>query len=395
MIRWRVASVANLAPPAAAALLLEQVIERRPTDAALRLKLADLSLDRFDFGTATNALEIALRLDPALPGVRQRLARCYNALARHPDALDALAVHQLPEFERAFAWEALGLTDEAEAELRAVLEVDPHHLQACRQLCKLLRKAGRTAELLELCEALAARGVSHAQLLYVWGTALALEGEHERARAILFDRERVAELRLPVPDGFADHAQFNAALADEILTNPHRLSDFPAEHEANRGSSRVHALLAGRRPDLISGLLESLQELADAWTPPRYGSFDPWVDARPAAAHLRAWGLIQRGGEYEDWHLHRGGWISGVYYVRVPKGVSAGGEGRGCIEYGPPTALERALPGYLPVWRHAPREGSLLLAPSHYAHRTIPSGLDEYRISFAFDVVPRTEVEAG
>jgi hypothetical protein len=76
--------------------------------------------------------------------------------------------------------------------------------------------------------------------------------------------------------------------------------------------------------------------------------------------------------------------------VKVPGCVSAAGAGRGCIEFGPPTALARARPGYVPVHRHAPREGHLLLAPSHYAHRTIPTGVDDYRISLAFDVVPET-----
>ena len=37
---------------------------------------------------------------------------------------------------------------------------------------------------------------------------------------------------------------------------------------------------------------------------------------------------------------------------------------------------------------HGMTEGQLLLAPSHYAHRTIPSKIDRHRISFAFDVVP-------
>jgi hypothetical protein len=55
------------------------------------------------------------------------------------------------------------------------------------------------------------------------------------------------------------------------------------------------------------------------------------------------------------------------------------------------------MPGFIPPLRHAPREGTFLLAPSHYAHRTIPTGADEYRISFAFDVVPggSGEVEDG
>ena len=388
MIQWARPKAADVARPTAVATLLAQAIAARPDNAALRLKLADFHLDRFDFAGAAEALEVALKLDPALSGARPRLARCFNALRRHEDALAAIDPHGAADLERALAFIGLSRTADAEAELRAVLAVDPHHSRACRELCKLLRRAGRFAELLTSCEDLAARGVGHSQLLYVWGTALVLAGEHERARAVLLDRERIAELALPVPDGFTSIADFNAALAEEILGNRHRISEFPVEDEANRGSSRVHALLAGRRPELIESLLATLQRLAESVSPERCGSFDPWLDARPTAAHLRAWGLIQRGGDYEEWHLHPGGWLSGVYYIRVPRGASADGAGPGCIEFGPPTALQRARPGYLPIWRHRPREGYLLLSPSHYAHRTIPSGLDEFRISFAFDVVP-------
>jgi hypothetical protein len=272
--------------------------------------------------------------------------------------------------------------------LRAVLAADPNHRPAFRHYGKILRRSARLGELLAACGDLHARGAGHAQLLYVWGTALALAGREEEARAILFDRSRVAEITLPAPEGFADIAEFNAALAEEILTNPDRLSDFPAEDEANRGSSRVHDLFSGRRPELVGALMDSLQALVEAYAPPATGAFDPWLDARPAEAHLRAWGLIQRGGEYEEWHSHPSGWLSGVYYVRVPASVSAEGDGPGCIEFGPPTAVQRALPNHVEPWRYAPSEGRLLLAPSHYAHRTIPSGADSYRISLAFDVVP-------
>jgi tetratricopeptide (TPR) repeat protein len=368
--------------------LLRQAIAIRPRNALLRLKLADLEIDRYDFAAAASALEAALDLEPDLPGIRPRLARCYNALGRHRESIEALARSDSPEFERALAFVRLGLEPEAERELRALLELAPRHRPACRQLSKILRRSGRIAELLDLCESLHARGAADAQLFYVWGTALALTGREEDSRALLFDRARVAELALPVPEGFADIADFNAALAEEILGNPYRLSDFPAQDEANRGSSRVHALFAGRRPDLVRSLLDSLQVLIAARAPPRRGPFDPWVDARPERAHLNAWGLIQSGGDFEEWHSHPGGWMSGVYYVRVPGCVTAAGSGPGCIEFGPPTALARERPGFVPVWRHAPSEGHLLLAPSHYAHRTIPTGAAEHRISFAFDVVP-------
>lgn len=387
-MRWGPADSVDLAAPAAAGGLLRQAIALRPGNALLRLKLADLELDRYDFAAASRSLETALNLQPDLAGVRPRLARCYNALGRHDDALAALAEVEGPAFERALAFVRLGHEPRAERELRGLLDLDPGHRPACRQLSKILRRSGRIAELLDLCESLHERGAAHAQILSVWGTALALHGRDEEARAILFDRARIADLALPVPDGFADIANFNAALAEELLGNPYRLSDFPVEDEANRGSSRVHALFAGRRPELVQKLLDSLQTLIDAQATPRRGAFDPWAGARPARAHLKAWGLIQRGGDYEEWHSHPGGWMSGVYYVKVPACVTAEGSGPGCIEFGPSTSLARQRPDLVPVWRHAPREGRLLLAPSHYSHRTIPSGADEHRISFAFDVVP-------
>jgi hypothetical protein len=98
--------------------------------------------------------------------------------------------------------------------------------------------------------------------------------------------------------------------------------------------------------------------------------------------------LIQKGDAFEEWHLHRGGWLSGVYYVRVPSAVSEEGDGPGCIEFGPPVKLAEQFRTFAPRLRVAPREGMLLISPSHYLHRTIPTGAEEYRISFAFDVVP-------
>ena len=268
------------------------------------------------------------------------------------------------------------------------LKVDPGHRHACWKLCRLLRDGGRTAESLVICQDLNARGVCHAQLLYDWGLALALTGDEARSRSILFDPRRVVELPLPVPAGFSDIASFNTALAEEILSNPYRLSDFPTGEEANRGSSRVHHLLAGRRPALVRLLLDSLQRLVTSLPAAPAQGFDPWAEARPDWAHLKAWGLIQRGADHEAWHTHRGGWLSGVYYVHIPDTVSAKGAGRGCIEFGAPPALARAKPGYIRTWRHAPKAGSLLLAPSHYPHRTIPGGTNEHRLSIAFDVVP-------
>ncbi|MEO7826636.1 MAG: putative 2OG-Fe(II) oxygenase, partial [Allosphingosinicella sp.] len=368
--------------------LLGRALAADPANPNLHLRLALLALDAFDFRAAAAGFEAVLRLDPGKPHVRGRLAGCYNVVQDFERALDVLSGETGAQHERGIALAGLGLEAEAEAEFRAVLSADPHNRQACRKLCHSLRRSARWPELLATCEALDERGAAHTQLFYDWGMALALNGQRAKAQSILFDRRRVAAARLPVPEGWGDIEGFNAALAEEILANPDRLSDFVAEEAANRGSSRVHSLLTGRRPDLVRQLLGMIETAASAYPAGRPGAFDPWAAARPDTARLNAWGLIQRGGDYEEWHMHRDGWLSGVYYVRIPSTVSAEGGGPGCIEFGPPSSLEAVMPGVVPYWRCAPEEGMLLLAPSHYAHRTIPTGSNEYRISFAFDVVP-------
>jgi tetratricopeptide (TPR) repeat protein len=390
VILWRPPEGHDVAPPAAVRALLKRALEADPDNPALHRKLAGLDIDRYDLAAAAVHLEAVLRLDPGAADARPALAHCCNLLHRHERAIEVLAEagDGVPQYERGVAFLRLGRAGEAEAELRAVLAADPNHRHACRRTCKLLREAGRDAEVLALCEELRNRGAVHAQLLYDWGWALAVAGEEDKARALLPDSSRIAEIALPPPPGFGDIDEFNAALAEELTGNPHILSEFSPEEEANRGSSRVHSLFAGRRPELIRGLLAMLQQIVDGWAPLRARPFDPWLQARPKAARLKAWGLIQRGGDYEEWHIHRGGWLSGVYYLQVPASVGAIGDGRGCIEYGPPPRLGKRRPGLIPCRRVTPREGLLLLTPSHYPHRTIPTGAEERRISFAFDVVP-------
>jgi tetratricopeptide (TPR) repeat protein len=368
--------------------LLERALAASPANPRLHAKLGHLQLDRKDYGEAAESFAAALRLGDGAADTRTFLARCLNYLQRPEEAFAWLAGLDSPSFERGRALIKLGDAEAAEREFRAVLATDPDDPASCRLLCRLLRSGGRVAELLAACEDLADRGAVNAQLLYNWGWALALAGEPERARRLMFEPGRLARLEIQAPMGFADIGAFNAALAEEILTNPNKVGNFPEEDEANRGSCRVDNLFAGRRTDLIDLLLRSVEAEVERWTPAARAGFDPWPRLRPAAARLRPWGLIQRRDEYEEGHIHPAGWLSGVYYVKIPSSVSAAGPGPGCIEFGPPTAVAREMPDLAPTRRYLPKEGRLLLAPSYFQHRTIPSGVDEHRISIAFDVVP-------
>jgi tetratricopeptide (TPR) repeat protein len=380
----------QIAPPQVMRPLLDRALTADPNNPALHAKLGYLLLDGKDFAAAAVSFEKAIRGAFASAPALQALARCYNHLGRYHETLAVLASEEGESVHRGRALMAVGQVDASETEFRAVLSSDVNNASALRFLARILRRSGRESEIPSLCQDLAAQGAANAQLYYVWGWGLAAIGDDVRARRLLFDPERVVQLDL-FPSGSSIVSEtLNEALADEILTNPNRISAFPIEDEANRGSQRVDDLLSGAQPRIVSLLLEAIQQTIDATDFPQRPGFDPWASARPLFARLRPWGLIQRNADFEEAHIHPSGWLSGVYYVRVPRAIRDG-SGRGAIQFEPPSALISATSNFGLAKLYVPREGMLLLAPSHFQHRTIPSLVDEFRISIAFDVVRQVD----
>ena len=355
--------------------------------------------------------------------MRVRLARCWNRLGRHADVPALLAEGQSCDAaaaepalaaeshcQQGVAARALGDEAAAEAAFRRTLACDPQHRRACHELGRILRDGGRGADLDDLHADLWRRGVRHAQLLLDRGRAAALAGDADLARRLLFDPARVGATTIVPPAAFGAGADglaaFNAAVAADLMGNRHAITDVPTDELAMRGAARVHHLTNGDRPDIIRALMAAIQAAVDRHVAAlveaapdervraapadsaEADTSDPWLAARPPRARLGPWGLIQKSGDYEDWHTHRGGWLSGVYYIQVPEPFSTAGDGAGCIEFGPPPSVAEAGVAPHGPMRIAPHEGLLLLSPSHYHHRTIPFVSDRRRISFAFDVCP-------
>src|SRR4051794_15076278 len=130
----------RVARPIALRPLLEQALAADPRNGLLQEKLGYLHFDRFDFSAAAACFEAALERDSNAAYVRSRLARCYNMMDRPDDALRVLAAVATPIYERGLAFMILGDPASAEGEFREVLAGDPDHQDACRKLCRLLRR---------------------------------------------------------------------------------------------------------------------------------------------------------------------------------------------------------------------------------------------------------------
>ncbi len=115
------------------------------------------------------------------------------------------------------------------------------------------------------------------------------------------------------------------------------------------------------------------------------GAADGLVSRWPRKSKLTGWHVRLLSSGYQDAHVHPTGWLSGVFYVRVPNGLGAG---EGDIEF--------SLHGYdlpvrskdIPTRRHSPKAGELVLFPSSLFHRTTPFVADDERHCIAFDLEP-------
>lgn len=279
-----------------------------------------------------------------------------------------------------------GKMDAERATLAEALELDPHNRNACMGLAALQLRAGEPEAALALADRLTTSGVDHPYVLAARTLAHARRGEIDTARALLgTDALRHAEPLGP-PAGWGDIAAFNQALARELLGHPDlRYQRYGSAPTASWG---IDAPLTPGAP-LVRLLAERVAEAFEAHAARVAGIGHPWVAARPARATLHCSCVIAESEAHDGWHLHPTGWLNGVYYVQVPPAVAAGAGEAGCIGFGLPADLagaEAAAAYGVEIVR--PREGMLLLFPSHTYHRTFPHGLDEKRICVTFELRP-------
>ena len=299
------------------------------------------------------------------------------------------------------------------------LRLDPNSLEAISNVASLMVDLGRTAEALPYLRRALAGAPGSAELNTNLGVALfenkdlegavaaleaaraldqnncratamlallmAARGDEESLRA-LFDYEGLLRLRrLTQVPGFSDLAHFNRSLVERVLNHPTLMADRPSK------TTRVGAQTGDLSEDpdeAIQTLVSTIRSEIEAYFAALAGR--PGAPAAPPQGwRLTLWATVLRQGGYQDPHVHPSGRISGVYYARIPAPREASDPEQGAITFGvgPARFGEIAMP------RHAlrPSEGTLLLFPSYFWHRTVPFEAEPERISLAFDAVPLSQ----
>lgn len=334
------------------------LLELRPEDPGAWSNLGSALRACGQAADATEAYEKALNLSPDNPEVLSNLGNALQEQQRYTEAIEAFtqAIIQAPDFADAYA--NLGIT----------------HLQA-----------GNPEKALAALAACRERDPGNRSALAFETIACYQTGDTTRAEAITNLQEGIRSTVLEEVPGFESIARFNQALAAHVENHP-TVTYEPFSKTTRRGRQSGNLLQGSKGP--IARLEQIINRavgdyLAAAPFPPGH----PYAQ-QPVFMNweLNVWATLLDDQGHQAAHIHPGGWLSGVYYVSVP---TAGDDAdkAGWIEFGPPP---EEVPGEEQVASRLikPQEGTLLVFPSYFFHRTRPFAGDQTRISIAFDMIP-------
>jgi uncharacterized protein (TIGR02466 family) len=333
-------------------------LDRRPASEQLARSYGIALNQREAYVEAEQVLRQGLRHTPESSELKTILAytlecrqRWEEALQMHADAL--ASPDSIPEHRVSYA--------------RALL--------ACRRPEQALQ---------QVREAAAAMPFNQRALAYL-GLCWRLMGDARDA--ILNDYESFIRVYdVPVPAGFVDANEFNTRLS-AVLDTLHTGKRHPPE-QTLRGGTQTHGDLLRRcEPEietLVAGLTQCIQDYIGQL--PHHPEHPLLMRRSAYFDYAASWSVRLRRSGYHTMHVHPLGWISAVYYVKVPPEVSSTDTYGGGIKFGEPDidlgTHGRARRLIQPV------PGQLVLFPSYMWHGTVPCESDAPRMTVSFDIVP-------
>ncbi len=180
-----------------------------------------------------------------------------------------------------------------------------------------------------------------------------------------------------LPDCEAPNEELLGLVREMERENPDLTTDYRTPDLFNRDHSAVNWLRAGVNETVVGYL--------------RHLGIDYPIDWL-----IHGWPSVNRFGDYHDAHNHPRAYLSGTYYVTIPKSrekLKTRGDLRpGCITFYDPrpgvnmTAI-RGDPYVDPEYTVTPEAGMLMMWPAFINHFVHPNLSKQPRVSISFNIV--------
>ncbi len=188
-------------------------------------------------------------------------------------------------------------------------------------------------------------------------------------------------------EGYASNDDFNEALFDHVK-NHSSLNVSKLNRGLVKGQGTLELFDGELAPVLetFQGIIQSAVEDYKQAVP--IDKNHPFLMSQPSKVKIQCWATIIKWGGFLDTHFHPPGWLSGVYYSRLPDAIDhLSGNNEGWIEFGK-EYYRIGSQDQPPVFVIKPMTGLMILFPSYMGHRTLEFESTEERMSMAFDILP-------
>ncbi len=381
--------------------VLERLIAEVPDDPQILNYLAVTTHQTGDPSRARELFERAVRIEPDFAEAWSNLGSLTHEMGEFDRAIKAFSrlCKLTPNEPGPFiclghALQANQQCSQAVSAYKSGLSLSPNHPDAWSNLSRALLSEGRWQEALDAADRELALQPGHTGAMALKSVALMELGRGEEWSQLVDLSGLLQVFEISVPGGHADIVEFNRTLSTYCKNHPSLVFNpknnttelgLQTANMANDGESGPIAGLIGAIGICVEGYIEA-HPISPA---------HPFLSQRPEDWTFDIWATVLGDGGHQSSHIHRDGWLSGVYYAQLPDSVSAGTPGHaGWIEFGrqqvyPKSQSRPRVQVFQPV------EGKLLLFPSYFYHRTLPFNSETQRISIAFDLVPTGAVPTG
>ncbi len=199
----------------------------------------------------------------------------------------------------------------------------------------------------------------------------------------------IQPMEIKVPEGYKNIEDFNHEL--ETALKKLHISDINPRDQTLRGGTQTIGDLYQNHAKIIQQLRLSVLDAAA-----RYIKALPDDESHP---HLRrktemlkfvgAWSVLLSSEGFHVNHYHSKGWISGPYYVKIPKIIensTLASEKAGWVNFGASPYGSKKF--QIPERTIKPTAGFQVFFPSYMWHGTNPFVSDEIRMTAPCDIVP-------
>ncbi len=368
--------------------LHESVCSEEPKNALAHYNLGTAFKRNNNFERAISAYEKAVELDPNNVELKESFSNILFETEHYQKAIAALEEllklsprNEIALYQLSYACKRLKLADKSLQAAERLVSITDHSTLSLRALSAAKIMQANYESALQDCEMGLQKNPKDRRLLSEKIIALSGTGDKNSAKNLFNINNLLMVIKIDPPSNFKNTNAFNKNIIEHINNHP-TLSFAGISHSCSGGSTSNEIFVEPLGP--IDYLLKEIHKAVENYIKKvKLVSPHPWVDQLPDLSKLNisGWATRLRNQGFQHGHIHDTGWISGVYYVNLP---SKRDNQAGAIEFGRgPFFYPDVDQGEIRVIE--PDEGTLVLFPSYFYHKTIPFESEQERVTIAFD----------